>query len=252
MEEKQDRISSLIQSLSHPDKRVIREAADALISLAREIPELVERLDRLLTEAPYEHRWPIAYILAHFSPPSSLALRVLMDTLDHRDPDLRWAMEVLLVRLGQRDPGVATMLLDLLKSGTATQRRMAVYCLRDLEVKDQNSLQGLLDSLHDGDPLVRVATATSLKTRDDIGKEGLDSLLQLFLTDPDPRVRYTAALTLAQLGAPTSEIRAALEDAAQSPDPQLKKAASAALLLLKKGGPTSSAKPGGGGGPPVD
>ena len=55
-------------------------------------------------------------------------------------------------------------------------------------------------------------------------------------------MRYSAALTLAQLGAPTDEIRTALKDASRSDDPQLKKAANAALELLEKKGPVRSAK----------
>ena len=242
MEEDPEQIASLIVSLNHPNKKVIRQAADTLISMAPNFPGLSERLHRLLSDSPEEKRWPIAYVLAQISPPSPSCLHALKETLGNKDPDLRWAAGLLLVRLGKGDRGVVALLLDLLKSGTPTQRRMALYCLRDIYVKDATSLQALLQSLRDPDPLVRVAAVSSLKVHSDIGKEGLDVLLDLFLGDPDSRVRHTAALALAQLGAPTREIRRALEEASQSEDAQLRKAANAALDLLRKKEPTQYAK----------
>lgn len=238
MEEESEKIARLIRSLSHPDKKVIRQAAEALISLAPRQPELTEKLHQLLSQTPGEQRWPIAYVLAHISSPSSSCLDVLKETLDSSDPDIRWAASLLLSRLGKNISAIVALMLELLKSGSPTQRRMTVYCLRDMELKETALVRALLESLGDPDPLVRVAAATSLKARPEIGKEGLDSLLHLFLQDPDPRVRYAAAFTLAELGAPTEAIRKALRDASQSEDPQLKKAANAALGLLVKRGPT--------------
>ena len=100
MEEESGRIASLIDSLKHPDKKVIRQAADALISMAPGFPELPGRLGRLLSEPPADKSWPIAYVLAHISSPSPLCLHVLRETLDSKDPDIRWAVGLLLVRLG--------------------------------------------------------------------------------------------------------------------------------------------------------
>ena len=242
MEEESERIASLIQSLSHPDKKVTRDAADALISIAPDFPQLAEQLNRLIAETPAQSRWPIAYVLGHISPASPLCLPVLKETLGSKDPDIRWAASLLLVRLGKSNRRIVELLLDLLKSGTSTQRRMAAYCLRDLDLKDMPSLKTLIESLRDPDPLVRVATVASVKIRTDIGKDGLDCLLDLFLRDPDPRVRHITALALAQLGAPSREIRRALEEASQSGDPQLKKAAGAALNLLQKKGPPRIAR----------
>jgi len=238
MKEDSEQIASLISSLNHPDKKVIRQAADSLISMALHRPEVIQRLNDLLSEAPEGSRWPIAYVLAQIGSPSSACLHVLKEALDTRDPDIRWAVGLLLVRLGKSHVDVVALMLDLLKTGTATQRRMALYCLRDVGPEDKSFQQALLESLRDADPLVRVAAVTSLKFLPKIGKDGLDFLLHLFLSDPDSRVRRTAALSLAQLGAPSEEIRAALKDASRSDDPQLKKAATAALDLVEKKGPT--------------
>ena len=232
MEELPEEIASLIESLNHSDKRIIRRAAETLISMAPQLPDLVERLERILSEN--KRHWPVAYVLARLSRPSSLCLEVLKETLDSKDPDIRWAIAVLLVGLAKGTGDMLPLFFDLLRTGTPTQRRMAVYCLRDLKLRDSTSLQMLVDSLHDPDPLVRVAIVTTLKSRAELGKDHLDRLLRLFLEDPDPRVRHTLALTLAELGSPGGAIHSALANASRSDDPNLKKAAIAALELLKK------------------
>lgn len=242
MKDDTEKISALLDSLTQSDKSVIRAAVDALIPIASRMPEVQDSLHRLLTDSSHKNRWAPAYILAHLPNPSDACYQVLLDTLDSQDPDIRWAVALLLIRSAKNDGAVAVRLFDLLKSGTSNQRRMAVYCIRDMNLKDDASLEALLRTLEDPEPLVRVAAVISLKIQPDVGKEGLDSILRLFLEDPDSRVRYSAALTLAALGAPTGEIRTALEEASRSKDPQLKKAAAAALALLKKRGPVLPTK----------
>lgn len=234
MEELSEEITSLIRSLENSNKKIIRQAAETLISMAPQSPHLAQRLEQLLRGTSVKNRWPIAYVLAHLSPTSSLCLEVLKETLDSKDPDIRWAIAVLLVRLGKSAGDIDSLLLDLLKNGTPTQRRMAVYCLRDLNLRDSTSLQMLVECLQDPDPLVRVAIVTTLKRRPEMNKNHLDRLLRLFLEDPDPRVRHTLALTLAEAASPGDEIHSALANATLSDDPHLKKAALAALELLKK------------------
>lgn len=242
MKEGSERIASLIATLNHPDKKAIRQAVDSLISLAPHSPELAERLGRLLGENPGVESWAVAYVLAQIASPSPSCLQVLEKTLGSDDPDIRWAVALLLVRLGKVDRRIVGLLLDLAKIGTPIQRRMAVYCLRDMDPRETPLLEALLESARDPDPLVRVAAVNSLKSRPDVGADGLDRLLDLFRRDPDSRVRRAAAVALAKLGAPTPEIRAALEDASASQDPQLKKAARAALALLEKKGPVRYAR----------
>lgn len=234
-------IASLIESLDHPNRAVVRAAVDSLVALGPG-PEIQQALNKLLNDSSRKIRWPIAYTLAQLSFPSSQCLEVLIEGLGSEDQDIRWATLLLTARLGKSDERIVSLLLGLLKTGSSIQRRMAVYCLRDMDLKDAESLQALMESLRDPDPLVRVAAVTSLKGRPEVGQEGGDLLLHLFLKDPDPRVRHTAALTLAQLGDPTEEIRAALKDASRGDDPQLKKAANAALDLLQKKGPALPAK----------
>jgi hypothetical protein len=86
----------------------------------------------------------------------------------------------------------------------------------------------------DSEAAVRVAAVTSLKTINDVGPKGRERLLELFLTDKDVRVCNAAAITLAQMGAPTEEFIAALRAAENSKSATLKKAVSAALSILGK------------------
>jgi HEAT repeat protein len=242
MKDDPEKIATLLDSLDHPDKSAIRAAVDSLIPIALHNPDVCDSLSQRLMDPSRKNRWAMAYILAHVPNPPEDCHTVLVETLDSRDPDIRWAVGLLLVRLAKNDRVITSRLFDLLKRGTSNQRRMAVYCIRDMNLKDDTSLQALLKTLQDPEPLVRVAATTSLKMRSDVGKEGLDSILHLFLEDPDSRVRYSASLTLAALGAPTEQIRTALEEASRSDDPHLKKAAAAALVLLKKRGPVLPTK----------
>jgi hypothetical protein len=135
---------------------------------------------------------------------------------------------------------IANLLLELFRTGTANQKRMAVYCIRDLQLEDDASLQALLAASRDSEVTVRVAAVTSLKTRNDGGPQARKRLLELFLTDADVRVCNAAAITLAQLGSPSEEFIAALKAAENSASAALKKAASAALSLLESKRPASS------------
>jgi len=229
-----DQVDALIAALESTDKPEIRAAVDALIDHASHSTEVAETLGAILADATRRNRWAIAYVLAHLPHPSQFALEVLLDVLNHPDPDIRWAVVLLLARLAKAHPHIVTRLLDLLAKGTATQRRMAVYCIRDLELRDGASLQALLETLHDPDPMVRVATVTSLKDRSDLGPNVYDTLLKRFLEDPDVRVRNVAAVTLAHLGCNSQEFIGALTEASQSGDALQRKAASAALALVQK------------------
>jgi len=226
-------LSAFVESLGCGDKKRIRAAVDALIPVALEQPEIIERLHGLLDETPAERRWPIAYVLAHTSPLTPACVAALKEMLGTGDPDLRWAAVVLLARLArENDRSLVAELTGLLRSGSPTQRRMAVYCLRDIDTQDDSVGRALIGALGDGDALVRVAVITSLKIMPQTGIEALNLLLRMFVEDTDMRVRASAALALARLGSGRSDVRAALDDAARSSDPILSKAARAALKLV--------------------
>ncbi len=190
-------IASLIESLAHSDRAVVRTAIDSLVTAGHERPEVRESLNRLLQEVASEKRWPVAYTLGQLSQPSSSCLDTLMEALGSEDPDIRWATLQLLIRLGKNDKRILPLISELLNSGSPTQRRMAVYCLRDLGLEDR-SVQ--LQCLGDTDPLVRVAAVTVLSKQSGLSEDVLSVLVRLNTNDTDSRVRNAAGFALERLG----------------------------------------------------
>lgn len=227
-------IATLIADLETADKSTLRKAVDQLIPLAIEDVRVATTLSELLDDPACKNRWPIAYILASLPSPTQSSVQILMETLDHRDPDIRWAVVLILIRLAKTDSQILNLLIALASSGTANQRRMAIYSLRDVGLNDERSVAALLNSLNDPEPTVRVAAVTSLKTRPQLNEAGKHEILDRFLRDGDVRVRNTAAVTLAQLGNPSEEFLSALQKASASENVQVKKAVVTAFDILKK------------------
>ncbi len=190
-------IASLIESLAHSDRAVVRTAIDSLVTIGHERPEVRESLNKLLQEVSSEQRWPVAYTLGQLSQPSSSCLVPLIEALGSEDSDIRWATLQLLIRLGKNDKRILPLISDLLNSGSPPQSRLAVYCLRDLGLEDR-SVQ--LQCLGDTDPLVRVAAVTALSKQSQLSEEVLSVLVSLNANDTDSRVRNAAGFALERLG----------------------------------------------------
>lgn len=235
-------IAALIAELDRPDKPAIRAAVDALIALAADDPQLREILDRRLVESGHKNYWPAAFILGHLPQVSDNCLTQLLAALDHHEPDIRWAMALLLVRIAKNEIAVVNLLNELAATGTTNQKRMALYCLRDLTLSDPTSLGVMLKALGDTDPTVRVAAAICLKLRPDLDATGKTLLLRIYGQDRDPRVRNAVAITLASLGSASEELVDALKRGMESADQQTRKAAGAALGILEKSRPASSGR----------
>ena len=227
-------IADLITALDHPDKPTIRAAVDKLIALAETSAGLRDTLNHRLNEPDHRNYWPVAYVLGHQSQPSGAVLRTLLIALDHREPDIRWANGLLLVRIAQQEPAVVSLLIELCISGSANQKRMALYCLRDLALSDGESRAAMLNALDDDEPTVRVAAVTSLKLRSDVDAAVRQKLLASYLRDTDDRVKNAVAVTLASLGSADQEFLRALTKASISGNQQIKKSADAALKILQK------------------
>ena len=231
MEAKQ--IAEWLDALDRPDKQMLRAAVDGLIAALPDSPETGKNLQDLLRDSQRRNRWPIAFILAHLPQPPAESLEILLDALDHPDPDVRWAVILLLARLTQGQSTVMQLTTSLFATGTVTQRRMVIYYLKELKRQNEAVRQALLAALNDTDATVRVAAVISLKEQD-IDSSGKAALLDLLMRDPDVRVQHAAAITLASLGSPSEDFLSALDDATKTAHGPLKKAALAAQRILQE------------------
>ena len=222
-----------LDALDRPDKQMLRVAVDGLIAALQDSPESAKILQDLLGDSERKNRWPIAYILAHLPQPPAESLGILLDTLDDPDPDVRWAIILLLARLTNTKNALIQLPITLFATGTATQRRMIMYYLKESKLQNETVRQALLGGLKDSDATVRVAAVITLKEQE-VDSNGKKALLELLVRDPDVRVQHAAAITLASLGSPSEEFLSALDQAAETAQAPLKKAASTALRILQE------------------
>lgn len=126
-------------------------------------------------------------------------------------------------------------MIQLANTGNAVQRRMALYCLRDLEQTDRNAQAVYLSSLSDADVMVRLAGLACLGKLHLTGEPIRNVISGLLEHDPDLGVRRSAAVACRRIGDAHPQIIAALRQAAESADASLGKAAEAALQQLELG-----------------
>lgn len=231
------RAIELASTVAQLDKAAIRRVVDELIGLASADPAVAANLERLLSRLERPLRWPLAYVLGQLEPLSPAALKALLEALDHADPEIRWAIALLLARRARHHRLVRSALADLLRGGSETQRRMALYALRELDAPDSEWLGWFAHALADGDPQVRVAAMTSLKLRPVAAGSFADLLIESLLHDRDSRVRCAAATALGRVASRGERTSGALRQAASDSDPRVAKAARAAVAVLEKKGP---------------
>ena len=226
-------VRNLFACLRHNTKKIQRGAAAVLIRFASRQPEIVAALTQKLTDPDTRARWTAAFTLSQLDLPSPSPLPVLIENLGHQASDLRWAAATAVLQLARHHAqDVIPALIQLVATGNAVQRRMALYCLRDLKQMDQAAQKAYLTSLTDEDPMVRLGGLSCL------GKLQLTSgairhaLIQLLEHDPDLGVRRAAAVTCGQIGEASQEIVEALHKSCTSGDKSLSRAATGALRQL--------------------
>jgi HEAT repeat protein len=232
-------LARALADLGHARKAVQRPAAERLAAAAREEATVRAALAARLASADERERWGAAYALAHVEPAPRDAMPVLLDALASSDGDVRWAAARLVVSAVRHEPALAALVPPLVGAATAVQRKMALYCLRDLGAAVAIDRAGIAPALADVDPAVRIAAMAAalavLPHTDDLAER-----IATVLDDDEPGVRRVAAVTLGQLGIATPAVVGRLDAATSSEDATLAKAARAALSRL--GDPTSSAR----------
>jgi len=225
-----EELAALADCLGAGRKAVERPAAEAFAALAaRGVPVDEILLGALASPLP-RRRWGAAFALSLAGDPPPATLPVLLETLGADDGDLRWAAAGIVVRLHER-AALVESLRALVASGNAAQRKMALYCLRDLEARTPAVEQAVLHALGDADRDVRLAAvATLARLARDRGAAA--AKLVHALETGDERVRRAAAAALGALGERSAPVLAALGAASASPDPSLRRAAKGALRQL--------------------
>ena len=250
----EDVVRGLLACLGHTTKKIQRGAATVLIRFAPRQPEIIEALTHRLTDPDPRLRWTAAFTLSQLDLPSpspqrvnvssnqtplpdtSTLLPVLIENLGHQESDLRWAAATAVLQIAQHHAqDVAHAMIQLVHTGNAVQRRMALYCLRDLRQMDQAAQTAYLAGLRDKDPMVRLAGLACLGKLHLTGEQIRNAISGLLEHDPDLGVRRSAAVACRRIGDAHPRIIAALRQAAGSADASLGKAAEAALQRLESG-----------------
>ena len=113
-------------------------------------------------------------------------------------------------------------------------RKMALYCIRDLEIAGPELLAVVERAAHDPDVHVRLAALSVLSRLRDASGEAVRIMLESMKSDPDAGVRRSAASALGNIQTATADTTAALASAANSADESLARAARGALNRLEK------------------
>jgi HEAT repeat protein len=226
-------LDALVHCLGATEKIVQRRAAEAVAALGARGVEVGERLLSALSSVDGARRWGSAFALSLLGEPPVQALPVLFDCLGSADGDIRWAAAQILVR--DRDSSrLAAELCRLLKEGVPEQRKMALYCLREMKVPSVAMHRAVFDALADGHPGVRLAALSAVAALPTPQHADAAAEVIRLLEDEDAGVRRAAAATLGTLGEPSENVLAALQRADASADPSLRRAAQRSLRLLQR------------------
>jgi len=224
-----DDLEFLFACLGVERKAVQRPAAETLAAIAAGDAAVRQRLDDALGADTPSLRWGAVYALARTGTPlPTRALGVLLDVFGLGDGDMRWAAAAIVVGIGGE--GTAPALVALAGEGNPAQRKMALYCLRDLVVRAPEAVARVRERLADDDVGVRLAAMAALARLD----EPADAARALVerLGDTDAGVRRTAAAIIGKLGVGGEVVVARLRAAAASDDAVLARTARRALELV--------------------
>lgn len=224
-------LRAIAACLGDEKKIVQRRASEVLAALDQQGVGVRDLLVAMLQSATAAQRWGAAFALSLLGTPPAEALPVLLESLGDEDGDVRWAAANILVRV-RSVPSLADALSALLRTGTAAQRKMAAYCLRDLDARGATVEAALLGALDDADAAVRIAAMSSLARLAHDRAAAAQRLIGM-LDDADAGVRRAAAAVLGSLGERAQSVISALRAIAASPDASLQRAAQRSLRLLE-------------------
>jgi HEAT repeat protein len=160
----------------------------------------------------------------------------LCEAMADDDGDIRWAATNLMVKLGRENlTEISARLLRLAADSDRNARKMALYCIRDLEIAGPELLAVLNNAVHDADIHVRLAALAVLSRIRDASGQSVRIILECMKSDSDPGVRRAAASALGNIQNAGADTMAALSYlAADTADKSLARAARGALDRIDK------------------
>ncbi len=232
-------IENLIRELGDAHKTVQRRAIDELVALAAAgNPLVAEKLRCSIADADRRVRWAAAYALGQIGTGAFAmdSADALCEAMADDDGDIRWAATNLMVQLGRENLSeIGARLLALAAAGDRNARKMALYCIRDLELSGHELLAVLERAVHDPDVHVRLAALSVLSRIRDASGQAVRIMLQCLKSDADAGVRRAAASALGNVrSADADAITALTSAAADLADESLARAARGALDRLEK------------------
>jgi HEAT repeat protein len=234
-------VEDLILELGDAHKTVQRRAIDELVAIAAAgngNPIVTEKLRDSIASADRRVRWAAVYALGQIGADAFAmdSADVLCEAMADDDGDVRWAATNLMVRLGRENlPEIAGRLLKLAAEGDRNARKMALYCIRDLEIAGPELLAVVERAVHDPDVHVRLAALAVLSRIRDASGQAVRIMLECLKSDRDAGVRRSAASALGNIQSAGADAIAALKSAAaDSTDESLARAARGALDRLQK------------------
>ena len=235
-------IENLIRELGDASKTVQRRAIDELAAIAAAgNPAVTEKLRQSIASADRRVRWAAAYAVGQIGA-GAFAIAcadALCEAMSDDDGDIRWAATDLMVRLGRENLApISARLLKLAADSDRNARKMALYCIRDLDITGPELLVVVERAVHDSDVHIRLAGLAVLSRLRDAPEAAARIMLGCLKSDPDAGVRRAAASALGNIQSASADATAALASAAADrSDESLARAARGALDRLEKDRP---------------
>ena len=232
-------VENLIRELGDAHKTIQRRAIDELVAIAAAgDPIVIEKLRESIAGSDRRVRWAAAYALGQIGAGAFAmdSADVLCEAMGDDDGDIRWAATNLMVRLGRENlVEIGARLLKLAADSDHNARKMALYCIRDLEIAGPELLDVVEGAVHDADVHVRLAALAVLSRLRDPSRRAVRIILECMKSDSDAGVRRAAASALGNIQNAGADAAAALASAAADPaDESLARAARGALDRLNK------------------
>ena len=228
-------LADVVECLGAPHKRIQRLAADVLARTTEgtRASDVVARVRAAAASDEPRRRWGAVYALGRLGVFDVEMVPTLLAVFDHRDGDERWAAAELMRGCARRQPSaVLPAVLDTAITGSADQRKMALYVLRDVAPDDQRVHAATRRGLADAEVGVRFAALSALTHLVPRPPDACDLVLAAADRDPDVGLRRAAVSALGWVGRGVRAVDAALAAAAESADASLRRAAAIARRRL--------------------